>query len=104
MKAKLTDSLIQIESQHPWYSDLGIYHHYHTIISHQNTTIQFVPTFLFGVSSALKTRLYPDLASINSTTPVRGMLTRSVTMDRLIIQSFMSLVAFTVVILLKLKY
>ena len=92
---------ITVETRHPWYSTLGIYRHYQTKVSARNTTVQFIPTFLFGLPSALKTKLYQDTPL---ETLITGMLTESVTNDRIIIQTFMATVAFTVVLLLKMKY
>ena len=92
---------IKVDTRQPWYSSMGIFHHYQTIISAKNTTVQFIPTFLFGVPSVLKTKLYQD-TQWNAL--ISGMFTDSVTNDRIIIQTFMALVALTVVLLLKMKY
>ena len=95
-----TDHIL-VETRHPWYSSMGIYHHYDTVISARNTTVQYIPTFLFGVPGGLKTKLYQDTPAESL---IRGMFTETVTNDRIIIQTFMATVALTVVLLLKMKY
>ena len=91
-----------IESSHPWYSALGIYHHYSAQVSEvTNSTlaIQFRPRFMFGLPPILMARMFPDAASL----PVLGMMTSTVSRDRVIVQTIMTLVASSVVVLLKIK-
>ena len=91
-----------IESSHPWYSALGIYHHYSAQVSEvTNSTlaIQFRPRFMFGLPPSLMARMFPDASSL----PVQGMMTATVAGDRVIVQSIMTLVAISVVSILKMN-
>ena len=91
-----------IESSHPWCSGLGIYHHYSAevrLVTNSTLAITFRPRFMFGLPPSLMTRMFPDASSL----PVLGMMTSTVSGDRVIVQTIMTLVATSVVILLKTK-
>ena len=91
-----------IESSHPWCSALGIYHHYSVEVrpvTNSTLAIMFRPRFMFGLPPGLMTRMFPDASSL----PVLGMMTSTVSGDRVIVQTIMALVATSVVILLKTK-
>ena len=91
-----------IESSHPWYSSFGIYNHFTTEVSEvSNSTIaiQFRPRFMFGLPPSLMARMFPDASSL----PVQGMMTATVAGDRVIVQSIMTLVAISVVSILKMN-
>ena len=93
-------SRVKVEAEHPWYSQLGIYHHYTVQLSQDNTTVQFVPRFMFGLPPLIMTRMFPP-PDVADKIPVLGMLTSTVSGDRIIIQTFMSTVALTVIMMLK---
>ena len=91
---------LMVEAEHPWYSQLGIYHHYSLQLSQDNTTLQYVPRFMFGLPPLIMSRLFPSPDAADKI-PILGMFTNTVNGDRIIIQTFMSSVALTVIIMLK---
>ena len=68
-------------------------------MTNSTLAIQFRPRFMFGLPPSLMARMFPDAASL----PVLGMMTSTVSRDRVIVQTIMTLVASSVVGLLKIK-
>ena len=98
-KIYLENEMLVVENNYPWYSPFGIYNHFKVETAQKNTTLQYVPRFLFGLPAQLLEKQYPSSESI----PTRGLMTKSSMGDRIIIQIFMSAVAVSVVVLLKLN-
>ena len=98
-KVYLEKDMLIVEKDYPWYSLFGIYNHFKVETAQMNTTLQYVPRFLFGLPAQLVEKQFPSSDSI----PMRGLMTGSGFGDRIIIQIFMSSVALSVVVLLKLN-
>ena len=83
-----------VEHSHPWYSKFGIYNHFHT--QTEDSTIMFIPNFMFGAPQAVLDGLYGGAEGI----PVVGMMAQSTGRDRIMVQCFMNMVVIAVVFLL----
>ena len=108
---------VKVEDTAPFLS-FGIYKHYHASVSDDGKTVKFVPTFLFGIPQTVLEKFYKGaegrsrcqvICLINSNNfvlsfpdlPLRGLFLKSVTGDRLIVQTFMLCVGCTVVWILR---
>jgi len=96
-KAKVLEEggSLKAETDHPWGSSLGIYHHYNIRVV-EGRGVQFLPYFMFGAPQKLLDSLYGNADKI----PTKGMFAESPGGDRILIQCFMNLVILTVILLL----
>jgi len=96
-KAKVLEEgrSLKAETDHPWGSSLGIYHHYNIRVV-KGRRVQFLPYFMFGAPQKLLDSLYGNADKI----PTKGMFAESPGGDRILIQCFMNLVILTVILLL----
>lgn len=83
-----------IEHRLPWYSSWGLYNHFYTEETH--SSIRYMPKFMFGLKREVLDKMYNNGEDI----PITGLLTENPTYDRLLIQCFMNVVTFSVVVLI----
>ena len=93
----LDKKALEWKPNYPWYSQFGIYNHFEVKLTQQNTTVQFIPRFIFGLPPTLMAKMFPTYEII----PTRGVVTENVIGDKIIIQSFMASVTIIVIMLLK---
>merc|ERR1719410_1384288 len=87
---------VEAETSKPWYSRLGIYHHYTLQVDSGGGVVRLVPRFVFGLAPAQLSAVFPAADSV----PVRGVISATTAGDRLLVQTLMAGIAVAVVVLL----
>jgi len=93
----MEDGRVKVEDTATPFLKSGIYNHYSTILTEDGKTVQFVPNFLFGIPQTVLENFYKGAEDL----PLRGLFLKSVTGDRLIVQTFMVCVGCAVVWILR---